>query len=385
MKLIRHSITPGGTSFVPLALPPLEAASAHASRRLFDARLPVFLHETLGLRDFHCDFATATPTYSDPAIAELRMDARAGPVSAHLLLDLEHYPALSICAWPESQAAARCTNPELTLRNAVANVLCGPLLNCLDTVGLTGAQVVAVRRGAWPAPHPHSVSVALSFTLRARRYDLLMQLPDRCIEWLDACLARTARDNQLDASLYMPGYLVLGEKALSVDALQSLRSGDILLRAINPLLDAAWLQSANTRTDAVSHPVAVATWGTAGLVQVRAMIAVQTQTITLLREPVMTETTILDVPEPGLDAERAVEVGELELPVQFIADTVALTIDEVSSLAPGYVIELPTKIADLTLKLVVHGQVIGYGELVGIGEHVGIRIRHMAHEHDSVQ
>lgn len=100
----------------------------------------------------------------------------------------------------------------------------------------------------------------------------------------------------------------------------------------------------------------------------------------------MTESTEPDMPEPGHDTdEHAVEVGELELPVQFVADTVALTIDELSSLAPGYVIELPTAITELTLKLIAHGQVIGHGELVGIGEHVGIRILRMAHEHGSVQ
>ncbi|WP_322082398.1 type III secretion system cytoplasmic ring protein SctQ [Burkholderia sp. BCC1972] len=388
MKLIRHSITPGGAACAPLVPPPLDAASAHASRRLFDARLPVFLRDTLGVRDFQCRFATGAPDYADPAIAELRIDTPAGPVSAHLLLDLERYPALSVCAWSEAQAAEQRTSPELTLRNAVANVLCGPLLGCLDRLGLTGAQVVAVRRGTGPAPRPHSVSVALSLTLRDQRHDALVQLPGRCIEWLDTCLARTARAGWFDASLRLPGSLVLGVKALSVDTLQSLRGGDILLRVADPSLDAAWLHGAGARADTAPHPVAFATWGSAGLAHGRAAVAVQSRTITLLKEPVMTETTVLDTPEAGLDApdaERAVEVGELELPVQFVADTVALTIDEVSSLAPGYVIELPTAIADLTLKLVAHGQVIGYGELVGIGEHVGIRILRMAHEHGSVQ
>lgn len=388
MKPIRHSITPGNAPCAPLVPPPLDPASAHASRRLFDARLPVFLHDTLGVRDIRCGFAAGAPDHADPAVAELRIDTPAGPVSAHLLLDLERYPALSVCAWSEAQAADRRTSPELTLRNAVANVLCGPLLDCLDTLGLPGAQVIAVRRGAWPAPRPPSVTVALSLTLHDRRHDALVQLPGRCIEWLDACLARTARASRVDASLRVPGSLVLGVKALSVDTLQSLRGGDILLRVFDPSLDAAWLHGAGARADAAPHPVAFATWGNAGLAHGRAAVAVQTRTITLLKEPVMTETTVLNTPEAGLDApdaEHAVEVGELELPVQFVADTVALTIDEVSSLAPGYVIELPTAIADLTLKLVAHGQVIGYGELVGIGEHVGIRILRMAHEHGSVR
>ena len=393
MKLIRHSITPDGDAVAaPFALPPLDAASARASRRLFDARLPVFLRDTLGVRDFRRGFAAHAPDYADPAFAELRIDTPAGPVSAHLLLDLERYPALAVCAWSEAQAADRRTSPELTLRNAVANVLCTPLLRCLDTLGLKDVQIVAVRRGAWPAPRPDSVTVALSLTLRDRRHDALVRLPGRCIEWLDGCLASTARLARFDASLRVPGSLVLGTKPLSVDTLQSLRGGDILMRALAPSLDAAWLHAASAAPDdgspAVARAVALATWGSAGLAHCQAAVALQPRTITLLKEPVMTESTVLGTAEAGLDApeaERAVEVGELELPVQFVADTVALTIDEVSSLAPGYVIELPTAIADLTLKLVAHGQVIGYGELVGIGEHVGIRILRMAHEHGSVQ
>ncbi|VWC56510.1 type III secretion-associated protein [Burkholderia lata] len=388
MKLIRHSIIPGGASCAPFAPPPLDAASAHASRRLFDARLPAFLRDTLDAGGFRCGFATGAPDYADPAIAELRIDTPAGPVSAHLSVDLERYPALAVCAWSEAQAADRRTSPELTLRNAVANVLCGPLLQCLDTLGLPGVQVVAVRRGVLPPASPGSVTVALSLVLHGQRHDARVRLPGRCIEWLDTCVARTARPVRFDASLRVPGSLVLGTKPLSVDTLQSLRGGDILMRALDPALDAAWLRHADDGPAAASPPVALAAWGSAGLARCHAAVAVHPRTITLLKEPVMTESTVLGAQEAGPDLradERAVEVGELELPVQFVADTVALTIDEVSSLAPGYVIELPTAIADLTLKLVAHGQVIGHGELVGIGEHVGIRILRMAHEHDPVQ
>ncbi|WP_175997480.1 type III secretion system cytoplasmic ring protein SctQ [Burkholderia stabilis] len=384
MKLIRHSITEGrGT---PLAVTRLDPACAHASRRLFDARLPAFLQDTLGIDDFRCEFATGAPDHADPAVVELRLDTPAGPASAHLLIDLGHYPALSICAWSVEQAADGRTGADLTLRNAVANVLCGPLLDCLATLGLKRVQVVAVRRGVLPGARPQDVTVALSLALQGRRHDVVARLPGRCVEWLDACLSRTARPERFGAVLRLPGRLVLGAKRLSVDALRSLRSGDILLRALDASLDAAWLHAMHDAPDDAQHHVAFASWGNAGLVHCRVAVALHARTITLLKEPVMTESTEPDMPEPGHDTdEHAVEVGELELPVQFVADTVALTIDELSSLAPGYVIELPTAITELTLKLIAHGQVIGHGELVGIGEHVGIRILRMAHEHGSVQ
>ncbi|WP_323123315.1 type III secretion system cytoplasmic ring protein SctQ [Burkholderia alba] len=389
MKLIRHSIIPdGGVLAVPLTLPAFDAVSAHVSRRLFDARLRVCLLNMLGVSGLRCSFVTGTPEHSDPAIAELRIDTPIGPATAYLSLDLEHYPALSVCVSPQAQSADPRTSPELTLRNAVANVLCAPLLQCLDSLALTGAQIAAVRRGGLPASPPGNVTVALSIELRGKQHDVCVRLPGHCIEWLDEYLFRTARAARFDASLRLPGSLVLGTRPLSINTLQSLRSGDILMRALDPSFDVTWLRSADGRRDATSRPVAFATWGSAGLARCRVAVAMQPRMITLLKEPVMTESILPGVQEadPGTpDDKRAVEVGELELPVQFIVDTVALTIDEVSSLSPGYVIELPTAIADLTLKLVAHGQTIGYGELVGIGEHVGIRILRMAHEHDSIQ
>lgn len=78
-------------------------------------------------------------------------------------------------------------------------------------------------------------------------------------------------------------------------------------------------------------------------------------------------------------------IGELELPVQFEIDTVSLPIDQLSALEPGYVIELPVAVTDARLRLVVHGQTVGYGELVAVGEHLGVRIIRMAHRHGTVQ
>jgi type III secretion protein Q len=81
----------------------------------------------------------------------------------------------------------------------------------------------------------------------------------------------------------------------------------------------------------------------------------------------------------------AAPIGELELPVQFEIDTVALPLAQVSALRPGYVIELQAPVRDARIRLVTHGQTIGYGELVALGEHLGIRILRMAHGDGSVQ
>ena len=80
-----------------------------------------------------------------------------------------------------------------------------------------------------------------------------------------------------------------------------------------------------------------------------------------------------------------IDIGELDLPVQFEVDTVALPLSQLYALRPGYVLELPTPVAEAQLKLVTHGQTIGYGELVTVGDHLGIRILRMAHGDGPVQ
>ena len=75
-----------------------------------------------------------------------------------------------------------------------------------------------------------------------------------------------------------------------------------------------------------------------------------------------------------------IRIGELELPVQFEIDTVAMPLSQLSSLAPGYVVEFPVPFADARLRLVAHGRTIGYGELVTVGDHLGVRIIRMAHD-----
>jgi len=77
------------------------------------------------------------------------------------------------------------------------------------------------------------------------------------------------------------------------------------------------------------------------------------------------------------------DIGELDLPVQFEIDTLALPLSQVAALRRGYVIELDTPVTDARIKLVAHGQTIGHGELVSVGEHLGIRITGMAYASDT--
>ena len=84
------------------------------------------------------------------------------------------------------------------------------------------------------------------------------------------------------------------------------------------------------------------------------------------------------------DTEDApLDIGLLDLAVQFEIDSVALPLAQLAALRPGYVIELAAPVLDTPVRLVTHGQTVGYGEIVCVGEHLGVRITRMAYAGDS--
>jgi type III secretion protein Q len=129
-------------------------------------------------------------------------------------------------------------------------------------------------------------------------------------------------------------------------------------------------------------------WGSPGLMRVHAQVNIEGRRLSLTKEPIMTDELDPVRPDDLLAPDQhsnPIDIGELDLPVQFEVDTVALPLSQLYALRPGYVLELPTPVADAQLKLVTHGQTIGYGELVTVGDHLGIRILRMAHGDGPVQ
>lgn len=245
----------------------------------------------------------------------------------------------------------------------------------------------------------------------------------------DAAAALRARLGQLR----VPGRLVLGARRLSIETLRALAPGDVLLRtftaSLAPLLAAAARAARNAATADGSHAepgqhapnsahaaqasftdpngpashdshagpgaphpagtaLAIAAWGTPGLIRLHAPAQFDGHTLVITKEPTMSDDLDPVRADDALaddQAQNPIEIGELDLPVQFEVDTVALPLSQLCALRPGYVLELPTPVADAQLKLVTHGQTIGYGELVTVGEHLGIRILRMAHGDGPVQ
>jgi type III secretion protein Q len=129
---------------------------------------------------------------------------------------------------------------------------------------------------------------------------------------------------------------------------------------------------------------AIAAWGTGGQQRAVAAVQVDARLVTFLEPFKMTDHTAFAQLDPfdehSSGAEPAhEELGSLEVPVTFEVDSLPLSLDALSALGPGYVIELPRRADQLALKLVAYGRTIGTGELVTVGERLGVRVLSIAH------
>ena len=95
-------------------------------------------------------------------------------------------------------------------------------------------------------------------------------------------------------------------------------------------------------------------------------------------------TSELDIHDGRLDDASASSiplesnVAELEVPVHFEIDSAALSLDQLASLRPGYVINLSLPVDEAEIRLIACGQVVGRGRLVVIGDCLGVQIDHIA-------
>ncbi|OAJ61462.1 hypothetical protein A6V36_24105 [Paraburkholderia ginsengiterrae] len=389
-----------------LPLRAISPVAARTSRLVCDARTAWALQRVPGidawqaaLRDGSTDgstegYAPSGEAYRQPGMLELVHPAG----SIYVTFDLAEHPSLEIAAWPAESSVPASSDAQRALRAAVAGLLLEPLLQRLAALGLTGLRLARLLRGSGqPITRGDAAPFALSFTLEGRRYaadvtlgaTVLSALEDRPAaqsgEFVRAALlhAASAVAVATDARLpdcLIPGRAILGARRLPVQTLRALMPGDVLLRSL--------ASSSLPLADGAAQSTAVAAWGTPGLIRLHAPVAIEGQMLTITKEPTMTDEldpVRLDDSLAPDQPENPIDIGELDLPVQFEVDTVALPLSQLYALRPGYVLELPTPVADAQLKLVTHGQTIGYGELVTVGEHLGVRILRMAHGDGPVQ
>lgn len=381
----------------PPRLPAVPPLAARAARLACDAGLARRLAREAGMQAWHAQVRSApepsSARFEAPGVLDLAHQAG----TIRVLLDLAAYPALEIAALPEDAHAAPPRDAARALRSAVAGVLLEPLLERLAALGLGGLHVAQVLRAAAPEiePREHAI-VDVSFTLDGRQHSACVLLPAPVLGALEAWHATRgthARAGNSFADTLVPGRLILGSRRLPVETLRALASGDVLLRSLAANLRALMpdgIAAAAPMTNAQGSRVAtaIAAWGTPGLVRVHVPVNLDGLKLSITKEPTMADELDPVRPDDLLapdQEDNPIDIGELDLPVQFEVDTVALPLSQLYALRPGYVLELPTPVSEARLKLVTHGQTIGYGELVTVGDHLGIRILRMAHGDGPVQ
>ena len=413
----------------PLPLPAVPPLAARLARLVCHAGSAQCLERDAAVVEWQAsveDEAHDTrASFEQPGVLDLAYPAGA----IRVLFDLAAFPALAIAALPDGSRAPVPGDTARALRTAVAGVLLAPLLTRLAALGLGAMHVAQLAHSGShalkEADAGNSAAFDATFSLDGTRHRARVRVAAAVVEALEALHAARAAtwtanavaahsSSRRDASAsglgscMMPGRLILGSRRLPVDTLRALEPGDVLLRSLPGHLrallpengaghvakaDAAHAAQVAEAADGHAAPIArpasaTVAWGSPGLMRVHAQVNLEGRRLSLTKEPIMTDELDPVRPDDLLAPDQQsnpIDIGELDLPVQFEVDTVALPLSQLYALRPGYVLELPTPVAEAQLKLVTHGQTIGYGELVTVGDHLGIRILRMAHGDGPVQ
>lgn len=364
-------------------LPAIDARVARLARLAADERLAAWMQLKVGATGFAVGSGDATriaePGWIDLshgfAHASVAIDLRRHPALASVAVDGDNRGAVSSSMAVEN--ATDTAQEDVALRNAVAAILLAPFTERLAEVGLPDVRVLGVRRGC--APEDPRAALSVAFYLGDRHVECrLGRLDDICIDAIAGCIARQRVPFARHASaISVPGRLVIGAKTYRIDKLRTLRSGDILLRAIEPAL-----------AHALDEPFQAielrALWGMPGSMQLTATVSLEGRALIIQGTPTMSYETEEHDTTPA-NNEEPIDIGELNLPVKFELDTVSMPVVQLSALRPGYVVELPVPIADARVRLTSYGQTIGSGELVTVGDQLGVRVLNLMHGNGSVQ
>jgi type III secretion protein Q len=294
----------------------------------------------------------AVDTHFSGQTHAVRLACDAGPVE--LLVQAADHPA-----W--AMAAAAGANAHL--RELAAVALLSPLVAWLTQRGLAGVQAVGIdtlsaaestgTADIWCAARC-SAGALLTFTAR--------ELPPAAYQQLHQAMRQSAGPRRLRATLAAAGTVRLSTRVLRLQLLQSLAVGDVLLlpcAAQAPEGRPAWVS-----------------WGAASARRLGLACRLSEQTITIEGEPHMTDDSDAgDCASEGNQTDPVLDtLGELDIPVRFELETVAVPLADLESIQPGYVIELTTPVQAASIRLVAFGQVLGHAELVVVGDKLGARI-----------
>ena len=282
----------------------------------------------------------------------------AGPVHA-LRLACEHGAFTLLVSAPGDAGFAFANAPDLEppLRTLALEALIAPLRRRLEGDALlaglraealseadgTGATWVSAR-----TPAGELARLALG------------ELPAAMDEALRRRARRAPAHDAWRHTLRLPGRAAVASLGLPFGVLRTLASGDVVV-----------LPGA-----AAGFEDAAVSWraGPAGGRRPTAPAAIRGGALHFTGELQMIED---DEAPLGADPDEADALDELELPVRFELETVAMSLADLEAVRPGYVIEFAQPVACARLRMVCCGRVVGQAELVAVGDGLGARITRM--------
>ncbi|MET0382991.1 MAG: type III secretion system cytoplasmic ring protein SctQ [Burkholderiaceae bacterium] len=313
----------------------------------------------------------------------LRLSHPAG--AAAVVFDLAAFPELAMLERQPGNDAEPRDAAGAMLRRTVLRALVAPLLDRLSYIGLGEFDALELVRAEGAAPAPSALALRVTWRARGHLREARLWLPEALLDAMLLSLEATAAaaaELQLPGNLptlRIPGRILLGARTFSAAALQALEPGDVILN-----VSSARLLRPGGQDLELAPFSCHAAWGTVDLMGVTALVRIDGHQLTLMESPMMTEDTALQESQtlPGhplgtLTVDSA--LSSLDIPISFEIDTVALQLGELSSLAPGYVLELAQRVEQVPLRLVAYGRTVGSGELVAVGERLGVRILSIAH------
>jgi type III secretion protein Q len=327
------------------ALPRLSVEQARLQRLGFDARFERWLADCFGTQ------ALAVVPASGVGCAGTRIDLSVPGGSVSVATDLAAWPAAQLLLQAQEAPLAR------VLGDALFAGIFGQLQQVLPELQVSGVTPLAatkptVQAQVFPSIVTQGV-VASLLTCDGNAHDALLDAAHSVVPHLDTL-----------AKVRLVGRLLLLRRCLSVATLQTLRRGDVVL--LGP--DTAYSSSTH-----------VLQFGAGKTMQARTDVDFSQQKVTVTAEPRLADEDAIAA--SSVESQALPEsMAELMLPIAFEIETAALSLRELASMRPGYVIELAVPLMEATVRLVCHGQAIGTGQLVAIGGQLGVRIHRISHD-----
>lgn len=283
-----------------------------------------------------------------------------------------------------------CDQGDIVLALACDDVVCGALAlqQSDDPLHIMALEVVfadvvhAMAQHALPGFRMRSLQILPAemmpgagwYALRESTRELArLALLEIAPDVLGALLAKRALQPEfkfLRSMLQVPLMVILHQRSMTLDALRRLSVGDVVLLGEQVSPDAPF--PARIHAQGVGRALMASTSIASDRITFMGAFS------TMEDEEVMAAT---DGQPP--DYAPGTSIDALDIPVHFEIETISISLSELESIQPGYIIELGSPLTQARLRLVACGAVIGDAELVAVGSRLGARIVRMVPGNDA--